>query len=266
MYSDKIKLDKFYTKSSIAKDCINLVEDLDKYDLIIEPSVGGGAFFNNLKDYNILGIDLDPTIKNDRIIKHDWLTYNIDFLIPKVLVIGNPPFGKRNKLSIDFIKHATLFNNVYSIAFILPDVYNKHTLQKNIPKEFRLKTIFKLPNNSFEVDGEEYHVPCSFFVFEKSDGVCLKFNPSKYTDTDDWIYGTKDDADFYIMGASPKTVKELKDVTLNNRGYYIKLKENKDKNRIIEKFKNIKWDGYSSANGGVSWMTKPEIVKNYIEN
>lgn len=265
MYSDKIKLDKFYTKKNVAKSCIDLIDNLNDYDLIIEPSVGGGSFFNNLKEYNVLGIDLDPTIKHEDIITHDWLTYNIDFLIPKVLVIGNPPFGKRNKLSVDFIKHAALFNNVYSIAFVLPDVYNKHTLQKNIPKEFRLKTIFKLPYNSFEVDGEEYHVPCSFFVFEKSSGTCLRFNPDNYKETVDWTYGTKEDADFYIMGASPKTVKELKDVEPNNRGYYIKLKENKDKDKIIEKFKNLKWGGHSSANGGVAWMTKPEIVKNYME-
>ena len=169
-------------------------------------------------------------------------------------------------LSIDFIKHAALFANVYTIAFILPDVYNKYTLQKNIPSNFRLKTVFKLPYNSFEVDGEEYHVPCSFFVFEQSNGDCLRFDPKQYTETVDWTFGTKTDADFYIMGASPKTVKELKNVAPNNRGYYIKIRDGVDKSKVIDKFKNISWSGYSSANGGVSWLTKPEIVKTYSEN
>ena len=260
MYSENVSLDKFYTKESVAISCINSL-NLDDYDLIIEPSAGSGAFFNNLHGDNVIGLDLAP--ENDNIEEADWFEYSIDEKYKNVLVIGNPPFGKRNNLSQKFLRHASSFDNVKTIAFILPDVFNKHTLQKSVPINYRLKEIIKLPRNSFEVDGEDYHVPCSFFIFDKSDGDCLRFNPILYKETDDWVYGTKLDYDFFVMGASLKTVKDIPEET--NRGYYIKVKNNVSINSIKNNFKNGNWAGYSSANGGVSWFTKPEVVKAYME-
>jgi len=260
MYSDKVSLDKFYTKEDIAIDCINKI-NLTEYDLVIEPSAGSGAFFNNLYIDNKIGLDLHP--ESSEIIEMDWFDYQIDKKYKNVLIIGNPPFGKRNKLSQNFLKHASSFDNVKTIAFILPDVYNKHTLQKAIPTEFRLKNIIRLPKNSFEVDGVDYHVPCSFFIFDRSEGKCLRFNPMNYIDTKDWIYGTKNDYDFFVMGASLKTVKEEPEET--NRGYYIKVRKNISINKVKNNFINGDWNGFSSANGGVSWFTKPEVVKAYRE-
>lgn len=37
-------IDKFYTQYNVATECINLIPDLDSYDLIIEPSAGNGSF------------------------------------------------------------------------------------------------------------------------------------------------------------------------------------------------------------------------------
>ena len=176
-------------------------------------------------------------------------------------MIGNPPFGKRNKLSKDFISHACSFDNVNTVAFVLPDVFNKHTLQKSAPDSFRLKTIVKLQDNGFTIDNESYHVPCSFFVFDRSEGECLRFNPDLYKETDDWCFGTKTDYDFFVMGASINTIKDIPSDT--NRGYYIKVKGNVE--QVKENFRNLKQDGFSSANGGVSWYTKPELVKKYLE-
>jgi len=260
MYSDKVELDKFYTKESVAKECIGEI-DLEEYDFIIEPSAGSGNFFNNINSKNKIGLDLSP--EGEGIIKQDWFEYIIDSKYKNVLVIGNPPFGKRNNLSKMFLEHASKFKNVKTIAFILPDVYNKHTLQKAVSNDFRLKEIRMLARDSFEINGKDYHVPCSFFIFDRSEGECLRFDPKKYKETNDWEYGTKIDYDFFVMGASLKTVKDKPDET--NRGYYIKVKKGISIEQVKDNFIKGEWKGFSSANGGVSWFTKPEVVKEYIK-
>jgi len=261
IYSDKIRLDKFYTKPSVALDCISQL-DLTDYDCVIEPSAGNGSFFNQLSHNNIIGLDLEP--ENNSIKQQDWFEYQIDTKHKNVLVIGNPPFGLKNSLSKSFIKHATTFENVKTIAFILPDVYKKHTLQKAIPKDFRIKAIYELPKESFEIDGESYHVPCSFFIFERSPGKCLRFNPELYKESFDFVFGNKNDYDFFILGAAPSNIINIPSTT--NRGYYIKVKDGFSIDSVKDNFRQIKWKGFSSVNGGVAWLTKAEIVKTYIEN
>ena len=176
----------------------------------------------------------------------------------KILVGFNPPFGLRNNLSKAFIKHAIEFGD--TIAMILPNVYNKHTLQSIFPKGWRLKKIVCLPENSFTIDGEEYHVPCSFFIFDKSSGRNLMFNENDYKTCDDFKYCKENEADFYMMGAGGK-IKLPSEVTENNRGYWIKSLINIDE--LYIKLTNTNWDGHSSANGGVSWLTKAEVIKAY---
>jgi len=258
LYSENVDLDKFYTKPSVAMDCLSYL-DLDSYDLIIEPSAGSGSFFHNISHDNKVGLDLLP--ESDDIIEEDWFEYKINSKYKKVLVVGNPPFGKRNKLSGNFIKHACGFNNVQTIAFVLPHVYNKHTLQKNFSDEYRLKQVIDLGENAFEINGEEYHVPCSFYIFDKSDGKCLRFDPEKWMESSDWVFGTKDDFSFFVMGASPKTLKMKP--SKNNRGYYIKVKDGVKVSHVRRKFRNNLWIANSSANGGVAWLSKPELVFSY---
>ena len=267
LYSKKIENDKFYTKHNISKFCIDAI-DFNIYDFVIEPSAGAGSFLSQIPHENKLGIDLYP--ERDDILEMSWFDYIIPDTYAKVLIIGNPPFGIRNRLSKEFILHSIKFSNVYTIAFILPDVFNKHTLQKIIPEEYRIKSILKLPKNSFEIKGLEYNVPCSFFVFEKSDGLDLRFNPLLYQDTPDWEYGTESDYNFYVMGSSI-VVKDVPEK--NNRGYYIKIKSNKNIDAIKNNFKYLiklkklnKLDVYSSVNGGNFWLTKSEMVRLYLKN
>ena len=266
LYSKKIDNDKFYTKKSTAKICIDII-DFSVYDFVIEPSAGNGSFLSQIPHANKIGIDINPEC--DDILKMSWFDYAIPDTYSKVLIIGNPPFGIRNNLSKKFIQHAVRFPNVYTVAFILPNVYNKHTMQRVIPKEYRIKTARSLPENSFEIEGKTYHVPCTFYVFEKSKGPDLRFDPSLYQDTIDWKYGNDLDYNFYVMGAS----FEVKDKPeKSNRGYYIKVNPNKDVVKVKNNFERLRVlrkqgqvKGYSSVNGGVFWTTKPELVKIYKE-
>jgi predicted RNA methylase len=254
------KLDKFYTKSEVVIDLLKLI-DLKKYTKVVECSAGNGSFSLNINHKNIVALDLEP--EHNSILKMNWFDFKDD--LSNSIVVSNPPFGINNKLSKEFIKHAIKLNSK-CIAFILPDVYNKPTLQSIIPKEYRITHIVKLPTNSFTVNGEDYDIPCSFFVLDKEGNEDLRFNISKYKTNDFEIINKRhsDEDCFFILGASPNTIKEISEINTNNRGYIIKPKD-KTKYELIKIFKNIKFNGYSSVSGKVAWFSKVEIVKNYLE-
>ena len=74
------------------------------YDLILEPSAGEGAFLDYLPKSKSLGIDIDP--KREDVIEHDFFEFSTN---KKTLTIGNPPFGRKNKLSVEFLTMLQIF-------------------------------------------------------------------------------------------------------------------------------------------------------------
>ena len=53
----KCELDKFYTNPEIVENLLRYI-NLESYDFIIEPSAGNGSFFNKIKKFNSLGLDI----------------------------------------------------------------------------------------------------------------------------------------------------------------------------------------------------------------
>ena len=112
--SKKIDLDKYYTNDGIVDHCLNVVDNLIiDYGEVIEPSAGNGAF--SLKIPNCIAYDIEP--EHESIIKQDFLKLDLPYKQGR-LIIGNPPFGTRNTLSVKFFKHACKMADY--IAFILP--------------------------------------------------------------------------------------------------------------------------------------------------
>ena len=103
----RIENDAFFTPDEVALACVeDFYNELPQYkdNEIVEPSAGSGAF---LRAFEKLGLsyeayDLNPQAEN--IIQADYLTTELD-LTGKV-VLGNPPYGHRNKLSKAFIKRS----------------------------------------------------------------------------------------------------------------------------------------------------------------
>jgi len=155
----KHALDKFYTKSSIAKECINLL-DLSRYDKIIEPSAGSGSF--SLQIANSIAYDVDP--EHPSIIKKDWFSVEEKRTAGRTLVIGNPPFGVQNVTAVSFINHAAKFAD--TIAFILPLSFMKESRQKRIDKNFHLRSSLILPRYAFELDNKNIHVASAFQIWD----------------------------------------------------------------------------------------------------
>lgn len=255
----KDELDRFYTKNDVAKSCLDVLGDISEYALVIEPSAGDGSFSSQISHANLISIDIAPGAAGIK--QGDWFEYRAPSGIGNILVVGNPPFGSRNKLSREFIKHAIAIG-AKTIAFVLPDVFHKHTNQKIFPSGWRLKAVVELPPDSFLLEGESYHVPCSFFIFEKSKGKNLMFDVEKYSRCDDFEFSTTDEADFFVLGAAPATIKEVDKVGEKNRGYYIKA-TGLDIEELKRRFRTIPWSGFSSINGGAFWLTKPELIKCY---
>lgn len=261
-YSDG-KWDKFYTKHDVAKSLINVI-DLKKYDHIIEPSAGNGSFFAQINHDSKIGLDIFP--ESDDILKCDWFKYRIDEGYENVAIIGNPPFGKRNTISVNFINHAISFPNVKMIGFILPNVFKKYTLQEKISNEMKISKIMDLPSNSFFNQDGDVDIPCSFFIFERESNIDLR--QKKVIETDDFKFVTKHEKfDYFIFGSAPKNLISYRNrntINEKNRGYYIKTKiPNRD---FLRKIKSVPWKGHSSVNGGVYWLTKVDIVQNYNEH
>ncbi len=250
--------DKYYTKSHVVRKCLKVI-DFDRYDCIIEPSAGNGAFIKGIHHKNIIALDIEPEQKS--ILKKDWFDYTIKEKYKNVLVVGNPPFGLNHSLSDSFIQHALKFSNVQTISFILPNTYKKHTRQKIIPRNWRISHIVDIGKDAFIYENNTYHNPCSFFVFDKSNGNDLRFKVEKrmYKESIDFYFSTIQDYDFFIFGACPNKI--IKTPTQNNRGYHIKTKIQSEE--VIKRLQQVNWKGNSCAHGGVAWFTKPEIVSQY---
>lgn len=160
--------DQFYTKQSIAKECVDsiltAIPEAQGYEWI-EPSAGNGSFLKALPPtIQSMGIDLDPKI--DSIIRQDFLDW-IPTSENKRVFFGNPPFGKQGSLAKSFIQRASQYATI--IAFILPKSFVKPSMSRAFPSKFHCVLEKELPKDSFEVNTIPYDVPCVFQIWQKKD-------------------------------------------------------------------------------------------------
>ena len=113
----RVENDKYYTPDCLAEYCVNKTKEIIGEENIteyLEPSAGKGVFLNYLPE-NTLAYDLYP--EGDKIIKQDYLELELPYKKGRC-IIGNPPFGDRNVLSVKFFKKSILLGDY--ISFILP--------------------------------------------------------------------------------------------------------------------------------------------------
>lgn len=254
-YSNIKKKDQYFTLSEVASKCISLVENIEGYDLIIEPSAGEGSFSNQLE---CVAYDIEPSA--DGIIQKDW--FEVEKQEGRVLVIGNPPFGSRSSLAKDFIKHSINIG-ADTIAFILPETFNKLTQQSKtvFPANWRLIHVEELDRKSYTLNGKIYGVPCSFFIWTKDKGA-LNLRKAKIKNHPDFTFlprGTES-ADFCINGNNGK-IREVGSITNDKAEHFIQSNIGKDK--LIEKFSQVEYIFYSSVNGGNAWIGQQDILESY---
>jgi hypothetical protein len=165
----RVTTDVFYTKPEIAQVCLDRVRQhcqISSYDLILEPSAGSGAFSNLLLPLPVVAYDIAPA--HCSIQQADFLTVSLDlFQNKRVLVVGNPPFGRQSSLAKKFIRRSATI--AQTIAFILPKSFKKESLRITFPLNFHLIDEMDLPVNSFTVEERPHDVPCVFQIWDRRD-------------------------------------------------------------------------------------------------
>lgn len=210
--------DKFYTKPSVACALIDSI-DLTGYDVIIEPSAGSGVFSSQIS--GCLAYDIEPEGKD--IIQGDWLSLDKSiFTGKKSLVIGNPPFGSNGHLAMKFINESAVFAD--TIAFILPRGFVKESVQRRVNLYFHLEKQIEL-TEPFELNGEDYHVPCVFQVWARKDEPRVTREITRGHRISDIIEFVKnpDDGDFRIQRVGGNAGKASFDLSKSpSSNYFVK--------------------------------------------
>ena len=115
------------------------------------------------------------------------------------IIVGNPPFGKRSRLAVQFFNHAAQFGDI--IAFILPVSFMKWNVQKQLPNDFALVAYRYLEPESFLCNGVPYSVRCVFQIWKRGGSVDLRLKsapPTSHPDFRLWQYNATPEAERYI--------------------------------------------------------------------
>ena len=256
----KIENDKYYTPVDLAKYCIDKTfEIIGKENItdIIEPSAGNGSFSNQL---DCTAYDLYP--EGDNIIKQDYLKLDLPYKKGR-LIIGNPPYGIKNTLSVKFYKKAVELGDY--IAFILPITQLNNNQQMY---EFDLIYSEDLGNQLYS----NIKLHCCFNIYKRNPNGLNKKPNYKLKDVEikeyrrgkgGWTIPSDYNYDIAICGwgnvgdkveYTGQYVKEL----------YIKIKNAKYKQEVIDLINNTDWEKYLSSITRAKSLNQWQIYK-YIK-
>lgn len=264
-YDSKIK-DQFFTPVNTAMNCYNIfLKKLKKYGdkeddyIYIEPSAGDGSFIKALPKNKYLAFDIEP--KNNEIIEQDYLTWQPPKLKDgkykhKYIVIGNPPFGLRGHLALQFINHSYDFADY--VVFILPQLFESDG--KGVPRKrvkgYNLIYSKKLESKFYEPNKKEVDINTIFQIWSKNH-INNKYKLTNTINENLTIYSLSDGGtpsstrnkkmldkcDIYIPSTCfGKDNMKCYDNFLNlpgKKGYGLLF--HKNKNELIKKALKIKW-------------------------
>jgi hypothetical protein len=170
---DRDPIDKYYTKPSVAQDCVDLmkthVSPRKLRDMFIEPSAGNGSFLIPLKSIKCAVRMYDIRPDHPQVVERDYLTIPVEEMTNgrapdgRIHVVGNPPFGRQASLAIKFIKKTCTFAD--SISFILPKSFKKDSMRRAFSSNFHLVHQSDLNTSSFLVNNKDHDSPCVFQVW-----------------------------------------------------------------------------------------------------
>lgn len=167
MAKDNI-FDKFYTNDDIADYCFTRAVDMTGYygsSPLVEPSAGGGAFVRAFQKHGFDKFEAyDIAPESDGIIRQDFLC--LDRGYDGSLCVGNPPFGHRSKLAIEFFNKCAEFSD--AIAFVIPVTFDKWSVQSKLDGDFKLISSKRLPDESFNENGRTYSIRCLFQIWVRA--------------------------------------------------------------------------------------------------
>jgi hypothetical protein len=278
-YSSSLK-DQFFTPSVIVEKCWNKFKELVESEeyTFIEPSAGDGSFLNILPP-NTLAFDIEP--RDSRIITQDYLSWKPLDLTKKYIVFGNPPFGLRGHLALEFINHSYEFADY--VCFILPQLFEsdgkgsprKRVKGYNLLYSEKITGLFYTPENTnieingvFQIwskyrDNEEYSIKSfptdKIKIYSLSDGGTVSSTRNK---------NMINECDIYLPSTcfgkeNMKIYSSFEDLP-GRKGYGIVFLN--DKLNMISKAKNIDWSSVSFLSTNSAYNLRTSLIYNNLSN
>lgn len=279
----EVSLDQHNTPPNVAKYCwdnFKRILDKDGKKLnnykIVEPSAGGGSFYELLPEKNRIGIDIEKFHTHPSYVQADFLTWNPLKKDEKYIAIGNPPFGYRGWLALSFINHAAEFCDY--VGFILPMGFQsegKGSLKYRVKgmtlihHEILPESLFMKPN------GEKTSVNTLWQIWRKGEEI-QRPDYSKCDDflelfTVDWrkerLCGQEKMKDCKIFlqrtfYTEPPTLVDDFSKVKYCCGYGFIIK--KDKKRIMQLLRNADWAKYSNLTTHNCRHISMDHIKQYL--
>jgi len=232
----KIKNDKYYTPPDLAEYVVNKTYEIigrENISEFIEPSGGNGVFLDYLPK-DTYSCDIEP--EDNRIDKQDYLQLDLEYKKGRC-IIGNPPFGSRNTLSVKFYKKSIKVADYISLILPISQLNNNQQMyefdmiysedlgerQYSDRKVHCCLNIYKRPNEGF--NSKPRYKLKDVEIIESRLG---SKKPKKY------------DLKICAWGTIGKIIKQ--DDKDYAKEFYFIIKNNKFKDLIINKIKNAKWE------------------------
>ena len=216
----------------------------------MEPSAGNGSFLNYLPLEKTVALDIEPQDK--RILKKDFFDYIPTSEQEKILIIGNPPFGKNSSLAVKFFNHSASFANV--IFMVLPKTFRKVSIQNRLDLNFHLEKEIIIDETFLDGD-KEVKVPTVAQIWikkdKKRDKVKLRTLSSHFIFTD------KEKADLSVRRVGYYAGKCFKDKEKSVSSHYF-LKSKIDSDKLFEYINEIQWKHENTA--GTRSVSKHELI------
>ncbi len=263
--SAKIKNDKYYTPPDLAQYIVNKTKEIIGEENIteyIEPSAGAGVFLDYLEKENApyLAYDIEP--EDNRIIKQDFLTLELEYKKGRC-VIGNPPFGRGNSLSMAFYKKSIHICDY--ISFISPISQYNNNVQL-----YDFDLIYSEDLGQRNYSGRDLH--CCFNIYKRPVNGLNKKPNYKLKDVQIIEYRRDGreikipDGYDYAMGSfgAGCVGKKIDYVGKYARECYFYIKNEKLKNEIMDVLTTTNWKEISRGISGTYRLPQWKIYK-YIK-
>ena len=244
---DKYKLDKYYTPLELVEYVVNKIEEIIGEQNIteyVEPSAGAGAFLDYLdySDKPYLAYDIEP--EDSRVVKQDYLKLELNYKRGRC-VIGNPPFGWGNTLSVKFYKKSIELADY--IAFIQPISQLDNNMQM-----YEFDLVYSEDLGLRNYSGKQLH--CCFNIYKRPQSGKLNKRPN-YKLKDVTIIEYRKGGNLFIppgydyvmvtygtaIGKVPNKVGQY----CHESYFYIKNK--KLKSKVLDVLKNYDWKSISKG-------------------
>ena len=239
----KILNDKYYTPPELAEYCVKKTEEIIGKENIteyLEPSAGNGVFLDYL-DKPYFAYDIEPEDNKNRIIQQDYLTLDLEYKKGRC-IIGNPPFGRGNTLSVQFYKKSIQIGDY--ISFILPI-----SQYKNNQQMFDFDLVYSEDLGERQYSNRKVH--CCLNVFKRNENGLNKRMKNKFNDVEiievRLNNRTVQDFDLRLLawGTGLNNLQLGGFLTDANKKYakefYIKIHNPNYKSEIIDLLKNVDW-------------------------